>query len=1349
MNQIESNLCSRVRAAASWASGLVLMFCLGAEATLTHVVVEDSPTRTVLRLQWHGERNFVRERGLAIASPSPGASSVQVRSVLANASALPMAQVEGSDRPLARLEPAGRYRGQWIEHLVLRSHRVVAGRVERIEEMVVEIRHGGVGSDLERDPVRARTLQRAVVNPGAVASAEAIRLRTRKAPPVVESTFSHSFNWMRIEVNATDVYRIGYEDFASEIGGATASRILADSIRLWSAQTPEQPRAAEDPDASWNDLYAMSERAIELRAAESTLSPGDEILAYLTGHEEWTDRYDPSADRWDHFESLYADRLAYWISWDLAGDLAGGPGGEFTGPAKRMSRLDGDPAGATVPRETHSARQHFEQNDIEAYGRVPDDWVWEDNLRKGRDLTIGFEVPSLFGATPAVLVTELRGRIQSIATSDTIYFGEEIYFNSGGVGSPDVTESWTYNEQRNSTLAPLQVIRSGMPIREGANFLTIRNISPDRDDIETPRLVFDGFSLSYESPLRPMGGKLSWVNFEAESSGGRWQHRLNEPGTNWNDHLLLDTGDPLNPRVIDGAVIEDGGATLRFGHDNAAGQRNHFVAARRTAFRRPLAFDARIPRLLRYELDQAGEGWSMVVLYNGPAFRSAAETLAEFREDNLPGHGSGARVTAVDVQDVYDVFGHGVKESTAIRNYLKFVQRFDGLLEYVCIIGDGSRDFRNRLPGASNEPFAAERDQVPTFIQTQYPQNPADSQRRTYAADDWLVSFDARLLSFAQGIDLPDVANGRLPAGNPVEARHLVDRIIDYESNPPAGNWRNTVLMVADDEVGLATGSETETFHILQAEDVSELLLDPAFNVDKLYLTDFPKLAGQPSKPSANQAMIQRWSRGRLIVHYIGHGSPTQMADENVFSLKDIPLLQNEGRLPLMLALSCDVAIFDSPTTKSMSEQLVLDERGGAIATIAATQVTFVSQNDRLTDALYPQLYPQGTGRSAPVGEALLLAKINVPGSTSSTLTQHNNQKYVLFGDPAFRLQSPEAPATLGGTAAAEILSAQTQSIEGRIENDGGMSSGRYYVRVHESAELVAHPLEGDPSRFLNYRLDGKTFFEGEGDFNSSVATANMISPVDMRFGDQGRIEILLETPDSSYLATSDQHPVRRSAVSGNDTEGPKISLEFLNNAHRVSVGDVLTATLEDSSGINVLGSAQLNSILIELDDEALPIDVSSSLKLDDGSYTRGTLEIPLPDRVGIGEHEMRLFASDMLGNRGSAEIQFEVIAEGQLDIAAHAAFPNPFRDGTRFVVEVNSPDPVKIAIDIYALDGTPIRHLERGESADGTYVLSWDGRDRRGDELANGTYLYAIRARFSGDQEIHQVRTGKIVRMR
>jgi hypothetical protein len=697
-------------------------------------------------------------------------------------------------------------------------------------------------------------------------------------------------------------------------------------------------------------------------------------------------------------------------------------------------------------------------------------------------------------------------------------------------------------------------------------------------------------------------------------------------------------------------------------------------------------------------------------------------------------------------------------------------------LAYAQFLGDASRDYQNR---AGRDPNGPEIDRCPTFIQTQWPFSVylGNLPAVPYAADDWLGCFDDRAPPSGGGypIDLPEVAVGRMPAANLAEARAMVARTVIYETAPPGGTWRNSVLLAADDEVCLARACcLEESDHIHEAEIISDgdgdqgPLLPAAIDIHKLYLTEYPVVPGTRAKPQAREALRDAWSAGQLLVHYIGHGSPEQMADEAVFRIEDVGLLTNGPRRPVFLAFSCDVAVFDDNANKSMSEQMVLSEAGGAAATIAATQVTYIGPNEALTEAFYPRLFPAGVdGRSAPIGQALLRAKVATGGFGS--FHQHNAQKYALLGDVALQLQAPSEDLALVDTLLANIDSGHLLEVRAQVERDGSPRpdfDGRYQLEVREARDASGYETivpvvdinrdgipDCGPERLfsLDYVLDGAAFFRGTGAVTGGAMVAQLLAPVTMRFGTDGRVRVLAEMAEEQVVAVAEPVPVRRVSTQIEDQTGPQIDLAFedAGGARAVLPGAVLVASLTDPSGINVRGVEPASGVQLELDDSGILTDVTAAFELDEGRYDRGSVRFTLPAEIPAGGHQAELTASDMLGNIGKATLPFTVVDPEGAVVAEMFPFPNPFQAATRFVMEGPAAGLSQVELSIYAVDGTPVRTLRQQPQSPGQVVIEWDGRDTRGDEIANGVYLYTVRATDASQPGRTHVASGRVVRMR
>lgn len=83
--------------------------------------------------------------------------------------------------------------------------------------------------------------------------------------------------------------------------------------------------------------------------------------------------------------------------------------------------------------------------------------------------------------------------------------------------------------------------------------------------------------------------------------------------------------------------------------------------------------------------------------------------------------------------------------------------------------------------------------------------------------------------------------------------------------------------------------------------------------------------------------------------------------------------------------------------------------------------------------------------------------------------------------------------------------------------------------------------------------------------------------------------------------------------------------------------------------------------------------------------------------------------------------------AAGAAGLAIAGVYPNPFVTGTR--IELVLPARGVVEVGVYDLGGRRIRGLDRAMRAAGRHVLTWDGRDERGQRLAAGIYFLRVAA--------------------
>jgi flagellar hook assembly protein FlgD len=74
--------------------------------------------------------------------------------------------------------------------------------------------------------------------------------------------------------------------------------------------------------------------------------------------------------------------------------------------------------------------------------------------------------------------------------------------------------------------------------------------------------------------------------------------------------------------------------------------------------------------------------------------------------------------------------------------------------------------------------------------------------------------------------------------------------------------------------------------------------------------------------------------------------------------------------------------------------------------------------------------------------------------------------------------------------------------------------------------------------------------------------------------------------------------------------------------------------------------------------------------------------------------------------------------------------YPNPFSRSTYFTFEQNQRSNLDVEIKIYTVAGRLVQTLKRSNIVEQFVRIPWDGRDRDGDAIANGVYLYKIIAK-------------------
>ncbi len=700
------------------------------------------------------------------------------------------------------------------------------------------------------------------------------------------------------------------------------------------------------------------------------------------------------------------------------------------------------------------------------------------------------------------------------------------------------------------------------------------------------------------------------------------------------------------------------------------------------------------------------------IIITPEVFLEQAQRIKTLRESQVAVEDQ-LNVEIVLIDDIYNEFSAGTQDPAAIKHFLHYVYFSwqTPQLRYVLFLGDTDYDFRN-ITGQSKM-------LIPTY------QKDGTNDVSSYPTDD-------RYTFIASGIHdaLPDLAIGRLPAQSSDQLEIMVDKIINYELTPEPGIWSNTVTLVADDP--LRPTKFVEYYHIHDTEGLASILPN-TMHVNKVYLTEYPEVQDPNSpyikKPKARDAFLQKLYDGTLLINYLGHGSPHVWAQEEVFTSSDLSQVKTGLRLPFWVAGTCDWAKYDDVNTVCVPEELMLMESNGAVGIFSTTRKTYGDSNEFLISQFYNYLFPDDeAGRSIRVGDAAMLAKNVAAGSDT------NNEKYVLFSDPALRLASPNLKGKIETLTPSVFMAMGNVSYSGKTDTVLA-DNARAAVTVYDTPTPVTRAFyisSSGNTGHISYVLPGKRLFRGLISVNDRDFSGGFTLPKDIKYAGRGgvlRVQYWDETglDGSIYLDTLNFMGTDSTAL---DDTGPEIlfisdNMVLLNGDH-FSANEPLEVELRDDQGINLTGAAGHGITLAIDEDWDNAYDVTELFEYDLDHSDRGRLSAFLTE-ITPGEHLITVKAWDSQNNPNEASVRLEFFAANDFRIYDLFNYPNPMANETEITFMLSHQADIDFAI--YTLSGRKISKGSLGYLNQGFNSFPWDGHDSAGNQLANGVYIVVIEA--------------------
>lgn len=1100
----------------------------------------------------------------------------------------------------------------------------------------------------------------------------------QKSFSTVKNSALSQGTWYKFSIDTTGVFKID-RSFLQSLGLNT-NDINPKDIRIFGNGGQLLPQLNGD-----FRYDGLQENAIFVQGEDdNSFDNNDYILFYGKGPHGWN--VVPSQpDQSRHINNIYSDKAYYFLTVD-------------NGTGKRISNANTISASAAQTITTFNDYDVVENDKTNLFANGQQ-WFGED-LSFENTTTKIFQFENLDVSQP------ISVRVRGVAISSTPS-SFEVKIN--GQNLMTITIPAIPSTPGNLTLAiPREDIRTTT-----VNSATIEvEITYNNNSNPSAKAYLDYVEILGTKKLIATGKQFSFRNFDASSNPALFDYQIENSN---NIHQVWNVTDPINPQIL-----TNQSSSGEFSFKSFGGSLQEFIVLNESDYYTPETIEkSKIPNQNLHILKDID-----YVIITKDFLIDHAERLASHHREN-----SDLTVRVINLDHIYNEFGSGSPDLTAIRDFIRHLyinsSTDETRIKYVCLFGDASYDFKNRINNNNNI--------VPSFQSFE-----SFDLARSYVTDDYfgMMDNDEGLLSNS---DRQDVATGRFPISTLDEAKVTVDKTLNYYNTESFGDWRNRITLVADDP-------DVASEFVLQetVEKLADTIKNrrPIYNLSKIYADSYVQetSAGGERYPEVNEAINNAVETGSLIINYFGHGGEDGWANERILEVSEINNWNNLNKLPLFITVTCEFSKFDNPLRPTAGEAVFLNPNGGATSLITTTREIFISVGQRFNDILTKKLFGFN-GEDYTIAEAMMAMK-NDPSAPNSS------QRLFVFylGDPAMKLARPKPSIKLTKmngqniTVATDTLKALSKiSLEGIVTDASGNSltdfNGELSATIYDkSVDRTTLDNNGFGNKLTFDALESK-IFRGRASVKNGIFNFDFIVPKDIRIA-YGNSKISLYADDDNI----DKGGVNQEVVIGGidenapeDNVGPIVQL-FMDDESFVDGGNTsesphFIAVLEDASGINTSITAVDHDIVAILDgDQANPYILNDFYETELDDFTKGKVKFPFRN-LEPGPHTINFKVWDTYNNSSEATLNFVVVDNSDLVLSNVLNYPNPFINYTEFWFNHNKPnEPLEVQIQIYTVSGKLIKTINQNvQSENLSRSISWNGLDDFGNKIGKGVYIYKL----------------------
>ena len=1104
--------------------------------------------------------------------------------------------------------------------------------------------------------------------------------KNKKAPIPIYKSNSVLANgtWYKFSIDTTGIFKID-KNLLQKIGINTGN-LDPKNIRIYGNGGNLLPQLNSEfryDDLKENSIYIEGE-------ADGSFDSNDFILFYGKGPHSWnvnTDQFSLTK----HKNNIYSDKAYYFITVD-------------NGTGKRIQQAASISQAAD---EQITTFQDFLVHEIDKVNLFANgqQWLGEDFSFNDKQ-TFTFKFDNLDNTQEIVL----RLRAAAIAYTSTNMTAK--------INGNDITTLNFSALSTNSYALARPAEKAGSTMVNQENLSV--EITYNNQGNPSAKAYLDYIEILGTKHLTANSKQFSFRNIYTSDINKTYEYHIQNRS---NINQLWDISNFINPKIINN-LSPDGNDYI---FKSTGGKVKEYIVLNENDYFIPETVDDnKINNQNLHKLKDID-----YVIITQDYLMNEAERLAEHHRNN-----SDLKTQIIELKQIYNEFGSGSPDITAIRDFIRFLyfnaSSDKSRIKYVCLFGDSSFDFKDRITDNNNI--------VPAFQSFE-----SFNLVTSYVTDDYFGFMDGNEGELTSS-DLQDVATGRFPITTIQEAKETIDKTLNYYHTNSFGDWRNNITFVADDP-------DVASEFILQkavddmAEDIK--VNKPGFNIKKIYADAYQQetSAGGERYPTVNEAITNAVETGTLVVDYFGHGGINGWAQERILEVPQIQAWNNFNTLPLFVTVTCEFSRFDNPLRPTAGEYTFLNKNGGAVNMISTTREIFISLGQMFNRDLVRKLF-NFNNENYTISEALMYSKHNF--SSAQRLFIY------AFGDPAMKLAQPkpnilitkindkditQSKDTLKALSHIKLEGIVTDKNNQILNNYNGTLSTIIYDKALDKTTLDNNGF-GKKMEFTS--IESK-IFRGKASVTNGVFNFEFIVPKDIRIA-YGNAKISLYANDKAIDKWGYNLDVTIGGINANaedDSEGPLINL-FMNDESFVDGGNtsgspVLYAVLEDNSGINTSITAVDHDIIAILDDDnANPIVLNDYYETELDNFKKGNVKFPLRN-LKAGLHHIKFKCWDTYNNPSESTLSFVVVDDNNLVLSNVLNYPNPFINYTEFWFNHNKPnESLEVLVQIFTVSGKLIKTLNQSVKSDGllSREITWDGLDDFGNKIGKGVYIYKLQVK-------------------